>query len=193
MSDFYLYFQIGIKHVLDWNGYDHVLFLAVLAAPYLFKDWKRILLLVSFFTVGHTVSLLLSVFGLLTAKGNFIELLIPITIAITAIYNIFTAGKTQKNNSINLVSIITLGFGIVHGLGFSNYFKNLLSGSATSKLLPTLEFALGIEAAQIIVVLSVLLLAYIVQNFFKFSKRDFVLVVSSIVLGVVMPMIIERW
>ncbi len=192
MSDFYLYFQVGIKHVLDWNGYDHVLFLAVLAAPYLFKDWKRILLLVSFFTIGHTISLLLSVFGLLTAKGNFVELLIPITISITAIYNIFTAGKTPKNKSINLVSIITLGFGIVHGLGFSNYFKNLLSGTAINKLIPTLEFALGIEAAQIIVVSSVLLLAYIVQTIFKFSKRDFVLVISSIVLGIVIPMIIER-
>ncbi|KAF2331008.1 MULTISPECIES: HupE/UreJ family protein [Flavobacterium] len=191
MSQFWIYFQIGLKHVLDINAYDHVLFLIALTVPYLFKDWKRIFLLVSIFTVGHTLALILSVYGIIAIKVNTVEFLIPITILITALYHLFTAGKTSKNDSINLVFFITLFFGIIHGLGFSNYFKTILGGSATSKLLPLGEFALGIEAAQLIVVFVVLVISYIVQTVFRFSKRDWALVMSAFVIGVVIPMIIE--
>jgi hypothetical protein len=190
MSDFLIYFQIGLKHVLDIHAYDHVLFLIALAVPYSFNDWKRILLLVTVFTLGHTTALFLSVFGIVSVKVNLVELLIPITILITALYNLFTAGKASKNDSINLIFIITLFFGIIHGLGFSNYFKSILGGSPSSKLLPMAEFALGIEAAQIIVVFVVLILSYIVQTVFRFSKRDWTLVMSAFVIGVVLPMII---
>jgi hypothetical protein len=89
------------------------------------------------------------------------------------------------------VAIVTLFFGIIHGLGFSSYFKSILPGDATDKLLPLLEFALGIEAAQILVVFIVLILSYIVQTFFRFSKRDWALVMSAFIIGVVLPMIIE--
>ena len=191
MSQFWIYFQIGLKHVLDINAYDHVLFLIALTVPYLFKDWKRIFLLVSIFTVGHTLALILSVYGIIAIKVNTVEFLIPITILVTALYHFFTAGKTSKNDSINLVFFITLFFGIIHGLGFSNYFKTILGGSATSKLLPLGEFALGIEAAQLIVVFVVLVISYIVQTVFRFSKRDWALVMSAFVIGVVIPMIIE--
>ncbi|WP_281231713.1 HupE/UreJ family protein [Flavobacterium gelatinilyticum] len=191
MSQFWIYFQIGLKHVLDINAYDHVLFLIALTVPYTFKDWKRILILVSVFTIGHTIALILSVFGIVTIKVNLVEFLIPITILITALYHLFTAGKTSKNDSINLVFFITLFFGIIHGLGFSNYFKTILGGSATSKLLPLGEFALGIEAAQLIVVFIVLVISYIVQTVFRFSKRDWALVMSAFIIGVVIPMIIE--
>lgn len=191
MSQFWIYFQIGLKHVLDINAYDHVLFLIALTVPYLFKDWKRIFVLVSIFTVGHTLALILSVYGIIAIKVNTVEFLIPITILITALYHLFTAGKTSKNDSINLVFFITLFFGIIHGLGFSNYFKTILGGSATSKLLPLGEFALGIEAAQLIVVFVVLVISYIVQTVFRFSKRDWALVMSAFVIGVVIPMIIE--
>ena len=193
MSDFYVYFQIGLKHVLDWNGYDHVLFLMVLSCTSTFKEWKKVLILVSFFTFGHTLSLLLSVFGVIVAKAYFIELLIPITIFFTAFYNILTIKKFNKNNSISMVSAITLLFGVVHGLGFSAYFKNLLSGSNSDKIYPTLSFAIGIEAAQILIVFVVLLLAYFAQSVFRVSKRDFVLVLSSVVIGVVLPMIYDRF
>lgn len=191
MSEFWIYFQIGLKHVLDIHAYDHVLFLIALTVPYSFKDWKRILLLVSVFTIGHTLALILSVFGIIAVKVNIVEFLIPITILITAFFYLFTAGKTSKNESINLVFFITLFFGIIHGLGFSNYFKGILGGTATSKLLPLGEFALGIEAAQIIVVFVVLILSYIVQTVFRFSKRDWTLVMSAFVIGVVIPMIIS--
>ncbi len=191
MSEFWIYFQIGLKHVLDIHAYDHVLFLIALAVPFSFKDWKRIVLLVSLFTIGHTMALLLSVYGIIAIKVNVVELLIPITILITALFNLFTAGKSSKKESINLVFFITLFFGIIHGLGFSNYFKTILGGSANSKLIPLGEFALGIEAAQIVVVFVVLVLSYIVQTVFRFSKRDWTLVLSAFIIGVVLPMIIE--
>ncbi|PRZ24946.1 HupE/UreJ family protein [Flavobacterium granuli] len=192
MSQFWIYFQIGLQHVLDIKAYDHVLFLIALAIPFSFKDWKRIVLLVTLFTVGHTMALLLSVMGIIVIKVNVVELLIPITILITALFNLFTAGKSNKKESINLIFFVTLFFGIIHGLGFSNYFKSLLGGSASSKLLPLAEFALGIEAAQIIVVFVVLILSYIVQTVFRFSKRDWTLVMSAFVIGVVLPMIIDN-
>lgn len=191
MSAFWIYFEIGVRHVLDLFAYDHVLFLIALTVPYSFKDWKRLLLLVSLFTVGHTMALLLSVFGVMIIKGNLVEFLIPITILIVAFFNLFTARKSSKNESISVVILITLFFGIIHGLGFASYFKSLLGGSSQSKLLPLSEFALGIEAAQIIVVFVVLILSYIVQTFFRFSKRDWILVMSSFIIGVVLPMIIE--
>lgn len=191
MSAFWIYFEIGVRHVLDLFAYDHVLFLIALTVPYSFKDWKRLLLLVSLFTVGHTMALLLSVFGVIIIKGNLVEFVIPITILIVAFFNLFTARKSSKNESISVVILITLFFGIIHGLGFASYFKSLLGGSSQSKLLPLSEFALGIEAAQIIVVFVVLILSYIVQTFFRFSKRDWTLVMSSFIIGVVLPMIIE--
>ena len=191
MSEFWIYFQIGLKHVLDIHAYDHVLFLIALTTPYLFKDWKRILLLVSVFTIGHTLALLLSVYGIIAIKVNTVEFFIPITILITAVFNLFTAGKTSKNDGLNLVFFVTLFFGIIHGLGFSNYFKTILGGSPSSKLLPLGEFALGIEAAQLVVVFVVLIISYIVQTVFRFSKRDWALVMSAFIIGVVVPMIIE--
>jgi hypothetical protein len=191
MQEFWIYFQIGLKHVLDIHAYDHVLFLIALAVPYSFKDWKRIVLLVTLFTIGHTMALMLSVFGIVAIKVNVVELLIPITILITALFNLFTAGKSSKKESINLIFFITLFFGIIHGLGFSNYFKSILGGDAASKMLPLAEFALGIEVAQITVVFVVLILSYIVQTIFRFSKRDWTLVMSSFIIGVVIPLIVE--
>ena len=191
MSEFWIYFQIGLKHVLDIHAYDHVLFLIALAIPFSFKDWKRVVLLVTLFTIGHTMALMLSVFGIIAIKVNVVELLIPITILITALFNLFTAGKSSKKESMNVVFFITLFFGIIHGLGFSNYFKSILGGDAASKVLPLSEFALGIEAAQIVVVFVVLIVSYIVQTVFRFSKRDWTLVMSAFIIGVVIPLIIE--
>lgn len=191
MSEFMIYLEIGLRHVLDINAYDHILFLVALTVPYAFKDWKKVLILVSVFTLGHTLALLLSVFEIVTIKASLVEFLIPITILCTAIYNLFTSGKSAKKDNISVTGFITLFFGIIHGLGFSNYFKTILGGSAGDKMLPLLEFALGIEVAQIIVVLIVLILSFIVQNFFRNSKRDWILIVSSIIIGVVIPMLIE--
>lgn len=192
MSEFWVYFQIGLHHVLDIQAYDHVLFLMALVIPFTFKDWQRILLSVTIFTIGHTAALVLSVYHIVVVKANLVEFLIPITILLTAIYNLITVGKSTKKDRINWVFMITLFFGVIHGLGFSNYFNTLLGGTSSSKLLPLLEFALGIEGAQMAVVIAVLVVAYLVQCVFKFSRRDWILVGSAFVIGVVMPMIIEN-
>jgi hypothetical protein len=191
MSEFWIYFEKGLRHILNLFAYDHILFLIALTVPYASKDWKRLLLLVTIFTVGHTLSLMLSVFGVIIIKGNLVEFLIPITILIVAFFNLFTAGKSSKQESISVIGFVTLFFGIIHGLGFAGYFKTVVGGSPQSKLLPLTEFSLGIESSQIIVVFIVLILSYIVQNFFRFSKRDWTLVMSAFVIGVVLPMIIS--
>jgi len=120
---------------------------------------------------------------------EIVEFLIPLTIFITAIYNIFSVKKAHK--SIKITSFFSLIFGLIHGLGFSSYFKILVDASE-DKLLPLLEFALGIEFAQFIIVSFILLLSFIVLNIFKRSRRDWILIISSIVIGIVIPMLIER-
>lgn len=191
MSEFWIFFEKGLRHILNIYAYDHILFLIALTVPFAFKDWKRLLLLVSVFTLGHTLSLLLSVYGLIYVRGNIVELIIPITILIVALFHLFTAGKSSKKESISVILFVTLFFGIIHGLGFAGYFKTLLANSPKSKLLPLLEYALGIEASQILVVFVVLIVSYIVQTVFRFSKRDWTLVMSSFIIGVVLPLIIQ--
>jgi hypothetical protein len=192
MTEFWVYFNIGLQHVLDIHAYDHVLFLMALVIPFTFKDWKKILFSVTLFTIGHTAALLLSVYQIVVIKANLVEFLIPITILLTSIYNLIGVGKSTKKGRNPWFLIITLFFGIIHGLGFSNYFNSLLGGRSYSKLAPLLEFAVGIEAAQITVVIIVLILAYIVQSVFKFTRRDWILVGSAFIIGVVLPMIIEN-
>ena len=192
MPDFWLYFYLGLNHVLDINACDHVLFLTVLTVPYAFKDWREVLLLVTLFTIGHTTALLLSVYGVLSINSTTVEFLIPVTILATALYNLFTASrKAAKGGSINFTALITLFFGLIHGLGFSNYFKIIIS-SSDKKLLPLLEFALGIEGAQLIVVLAVLLISYILQGALHQQKRDWVLITSAFVAGMAVPMILSN-
>ena len=96
MQEFLIYFNMGLKHVLDITAYDHVVFLIALLIPYTFKDWKRVFLLVSLFTLGHTFALILSVFGIVSISITLVEFFIPITILITALYHLFTAGKSGK-------------------------------------------------------------------------------------------------
>ncbi len=187
MSQFWFYFQLGLEHVLDWNAYDHILFLVVLVAAYSFAEWKRVLWLVTIFTLGHALSLFLSVYEIVTVNTGWVEMLIAITILVTAIYNIMTAKKKASQKNVNVLYFATAFFGIIHGLGFSYYFKRIVL--TESKLLPLLEFTLGIETAQIIVVLAVLILGFIFQNFFRINKRDWILVLSSIVIGVILPIL----
>ncbi|MCX2681272.1 HupE/UreJ family protein [Galbibacter sp. EGI 63066] len=190
MDQFWFYFKLGLNHVLDINAYDHVLFLVVLTVPYTFSNWKRVLWLVTMFTLGHTLSLILATYGVVSVNSKWVECLIPITILVTAVFNIFTAGKGAKKEKFGLTFFVALFFGLIHGLGFSTYFKQIVA-SASNKMVPLLEFALGIEGAQVIVVLLVLVLAFVFQSIFRFNKRDWVMVISSIVVGFVIPMMIE--
>lgn len=190
LENFWFNVEYGINHVLDIKAYDHVLFLIVLTVPYLFKDWKRVFLLVSMFTLGHTLSLVLASYGMVSVNATIVEFLIPITILIVALFNVFTSGKGAQKEKVGVLFLSTLFFGLIHGLGFAREFKMLL-GDSDSKLLLLLEFALGIEIAQIIIVFIVLFLGYLVQTIFRFSKRDWIMVISAIVVGLVIPMILN--
>jgi hypothetical protein len=189
-DNFWFNVQYGMNHVLDINAYDHVLFLLVLTVPYMFKDWKRVLLLVSMFTLGHTLSLVMAVYGIITVNAKLIEFLIPITILIVALYNVFTAGKKAQSEKVGILFLSTLFFGLIHGLGFAREFK-MFVGRSDSKLLPLVEFALGIELAQLIIVFVVLFLGFLCQTIFRFSKRDWIVVLSAVVVGLVIPMLIH--
>lgn len=190
MDEFWFNVTYGLNHVLDLNGYDHVLFLMVLAVPYMFKDWKRVLILVSLFTLGHTLSLFLAAYDVVSVNGTLVEFLIPVTILVAAVYNIFSSGKSSKSGKVNLLMFSALFFGLIHGLGFAREFRMFI-GQTDEKFVPLVEFALGIEIAQVIVVFIVLFLGFLFQTLFRFSKRDWVLVLSSIVVGLVLPMIFE--
>lgn len=190
LDNFWFNVEYGINHVLDINAYDHVLFLLVLTIPYIFKDWKRALLLVTMFTLGHTLSLVLAVYGVVSVNATIVEFLIPITILVIAVFNILTAGKGAQKEKVGVLFLSTLFFGLIHGLGFAREFQMLL-GDTDNKLVLLLEFALGIELSQVIIVFLVLFLGYIVQTIFRFSKRDWIMVISAIVVGLVIPMILN--
>ena len=192
MSQFWLYLQLGLEHVLDWQAYDHILFLVVLVASYTFLGWKRVLWLVTIFTLGHTLSLFLSVYEIVIVDSSWVEFLIPVTILVTAIFNIVNAKKKENKNNVSVLYFTTAFFGVIHGLGFSTYFK-MISAGMESKILPLLEFALGIEIAQVIVVVVVLILAFIFQNMLGISRRDWILVISSIVIGIILPILQENY
>lgn len=192
MSQFWLYFRLGLEHVLDWNAYDHILFLIVLVASYSFHAWKRVFWLVTIFTLGHTLSLFLSVYEIVLVDTAWVEFLIPITILVTAVFNMVNAKKKESKNNISILYLTTAFFGIIHGLGFSTYFKMIASGTE-SIFLPLLEFALGIETAQIIVVLCVMIIGFILQNMLRVKRRDWILVVSAVVIGVILPILKENY
>lgn len=191
MSEFWLYFNLGLEHVLDWNAYDHILFLIVLVAAYSFSSWRRVLSLVTIFFLGHTVALFLSVYQVVSISSKWIELLIAVTILVTALFNLFTAKRKEKQLNAGLLYFSTGFFGLIHGFGFSTFFK-MVAGNQETKFLPLIEFALGIEAALIIVAFVVLLFSFIFQNFIRVSRRDWILVTSSMVIGVILPILREN-
>ena len=188
MDSLIFFLKEGLFHVLDWNAYDHVLFLVALAVVYDFKNWKKLIWLISLFTMGHTLSLILAAYKIVSVDTKWIEFLIPVTIIITAVVNILYVKNTTKQLKTNTNLVFALFFGLIHGLGFSGYFKMII-GTSESKFLPLLEFALGVEIAQIIVVLIILILGFIFQTLFRFSKRDYILIISSIVIGIVLPIL----
>ena len=188
MDNFIFFLREGLFHVLDWNAYDHILFLIALAVVYDFKNWKKVLWLISLFTLGHTLSLILAAYKIVSVSSEWIEFLIPVTILITAVVNVFYAKNSSKKVKTNINLFFAIFFGLIHGLGFSSYFK-ILIGTSDNKLIPLLEFALGIEIAQIVIVIVILIVGFIFQTFFRFSKRDWILIISSIVIGLVLPML----
>jgi len=191
MQDFWLYFQLGRDHIADWKGYDHIMFVAALCLRYLLKDWRKVLVLVTAFTIGHSITLALSVLNYVTVSVKWIEFLIPITIVITAISNIWQK-DFQFKTRFPLIYFFALFFGLIHGLGFSNYLKSLL-GKTTNIVAELLAFNLGLEFGQILIVLLVLFVSWICITLLKFSRREYLLFLSGAIFGVAFLMAIERF
>lgn len=191
MQDFPLYFELGWQHILNWKGYDHILFVIVLCGAYTLTDWKRVLLLVTAFTIGHSITLALSVLKVITVKTNLIEFLIPVTILVTAASNIF-GGKSSRPKGVQLKYILALFFGLIHGMGFSNYLNSLL-GKSTNIVAELFAFNIGLEFGQIIIVTGILLISFILINIFKVKKWNWNFFLSSAIFGISFIMAAERW
>lgn len=191
-DDFWFNLKLGLFHVLDWNAYDHILFLIALVAAYSVTQGKRVFWLVTIFTIGHTLSLVLAAYDIISINSNWIEFLIPVSILFTAVYNIIFAKKNIDKTKVNALYGFTLFFGLVHGFGFSSYF-NMVSQSAENKLLMLIEFAIGVELSQLFIVIPVLILAFIFQKAFNVSKKDWILILCSIVIGLCLPILKETW
>ncbi|MEX0288758.1 MAG: HupE/UreJ family protein [Flavobacteriaceae bacterium] len=188
MQEFWFYIELGFNHVMDLAAYDHILFLCALAIPFTFKQWKRVVLLATVFTVAHCLSLALSVYDVLNANVKIIEFLIPVTILFTAILNIFFAKTTWAFLSLYSHILATGFFGIIHGFGFSNYF-NMLMAEQETKLNPLLGFAAGIEISQLCIISVVLLITSSLPKLLGIKQLQFVMLASIIVALITIPML----
>lgn len=184
MSEFALYFHLGKEHILDYkNGYDHILFVLALCAVYLAHDWKKILILVTAFTIGHSITLALSTLRIISADPNLIEFLIPLTIFITAVSNVLKKNELAGSARIQINYVFALFFGLIHGLGFSNYLRAIL-GKDHSILSQLFAFNLGLEFGQVIVVAIFLVIAFVLVDLLKVNRRDWKMVLSSAIAGI---------
>lgn len=181
MSPFETYIRLGFEHIADFEGYDHMLFLLALIAVYSIRDWKPVLILVTAFTVGHSITLALAALKIVTVRSDVIEFLIPLTISITALQNLLPVRQMQKRR-LNIQYFLALVFGLIHGLGFSNYFTTLL-GREANITIPLLGFNLGLEAGQLLIVLVILLIYALLHGIFEVKKRDWTLVICSVALS----------
>ena len=192
MSDFALYFGLGKDHILDYvNGYDHILFVVALGAIYLVCDWKRILILVTAFTIGHSITLALATLQIISVKTNLIEFLIPLTIFITAFSNLFRNEESISRQRIQTNYWLALFFGLVHGMGFSNYLRAIL-GKGQNIASPLLAFNIGLEFGQIIVVILFLAASFILVDLIGVSRRDWKMVLSSAIAGIALILMKDR-
>jgi len=191
MSTFQMYFNLGLTHIADFKGYDHILFIITLCAVYLISDWKKILILITAFTVGHSSTLVLATFNIVTIPGKWIEFMIPVTIFFTAIANIIQRKESFSRINHKFKYLMSLFFGLIHGLGFSNYLRALLISE--KKLAgPLFSFNLGIELGQLLIVASFLILGMIFINLLNARQREWNLVFSGAGLGVSIILIFER-
>ena len=192
MQDFFFYVKLGLSHVLDFAAYDHILFLMALSLPFAFNSWKKILLLVTIFTIAHCLSLYVSVFDIVFMDGDLIEFLIPITILATALFNLNYIRAKQADKSLVLHVFATAFFGLIHGFGFSNYFKMLMA-EEENKLVPLLGFAGGIEVAQVTIVLAVLAVNFLFLSVLRIKPTLFILTSSFLIILATIPMLIATF
>lgn len=191
MSVFELYIKLGIDHIADVQGYDHILFIIALTIVYPIRFWKKLLILVTAFTLGHSLTLLLATLNIIKIPTDVIEFLIPVTILLTAFMN-----TIQKSNKYQAVSHkfkygAALFFGLIHGMGFSNYLRSLLS-EEDNLLVPLLSFNIGIELGQIIIVLVILGLTILFVDFLGVKRREWNLIFSGGAMGISLILALER-
>lgn len=189
MQDFIFYFNIGWHHIINWEALDHLMFIAALSAIYLLKDWKQVLILVTAFTIGHSLTLALSVFDIIRFSSKWVEFLIPCTIVITAFTNLFQKKFTSRSIRINY--FLALSFGLIHGMGFANALRIMLARDQSFGW-DLLGFNLGLEAGQIVVVAILLVAAAVILNVFKVNRREWVIFLSAAVFSLALQMALER-
>lgn len=191
---FSTYFELGFDHILDIKAYDHILFIVALCAIYTISQWRDILILVTAFTIGHCMTLVLSGLKLVNVNADLVEFLIPLTILMTAIINILQkqptpSGIEKSNLKLKWNYVMALLFGLIHGLGFSNYFKALI-GQEENIVSVLLPFNLGVEAGQIIIVAIIMLVAWVVLDIFKAKQREWTLFISGAAAGIAVILMI---
>ena len=186
---FSIYLELGFDHISDLKGYDHILFIIALCAVFSVSDWKKILILVTAFTIGHSITLALSALHIINVSPYLIELLIPITILLTALQNFWL--KPEQHKRWNLSYFLALFFGFIHGMGFSNYFRSLL-GQEADIVLPLLAFNVGVELGQLCIVACIMLLNGLVVNLIKVRQQYWNYAVSAVAIVLSIMMIVER-
>jgi hypothetical protein len=191
VEQFSVFFGIGTEHILDWrNGYDHILFVVALCAVYVIGDWKRILILVTAFTLGHSITLALATLRIISFDSDLVEFLIPLTIMVTALANLFQKEDAIYERSIHLNYLFAAFFGLIHGLGFSNNLRDIL-GQSGNIVSPLLAFNLGLELGQIIIVGIFMALSFIAVDLFGVKRRDWKMIISSAITGMALILIKE--
>lgn len=189
MNDFSFYFQIGWGHIINKEALDHIFFIAALAAIYVIKDWKQVLILVTAFTIGHSITLALSTLRIVEVPSKWVEFLIPCTILFTALSNLFIKNFTPKSIRINY--FLALFFGLIHGLAFANTLRMIIAEDQ-SFALSMFSFSVGLELGQILIVLIILALSYLFINILKISRREWVIFISAAVFALALEMAIQR-
>ncbi|MBP7357190.1 MAG: HupE/UreJ family protein [Cloacibacterium sp.] len=189
MTDFLFYLQLGWEHIISSDALDHQLFILALVAIFSFKDLKKVLILVTAFTIGHSVTLALSAFDIIRFPSNWIEFLIPCTIVFTALDNLIFSKNVEKLIKLNY--FLALFFGLIHGMGFANSVRMMLA-QEQSITIPLFGFNVGLEIGQIAVVIIVLSIFYLLSTFLKLQKKHWILLVSAPILVVSLKMAIER-
>ena len=190
MDDFSFYFKIGWGHIINKEALDHIFFIAALAAIYVIKDWKQVLILVTAFTIGHTITLALSTLRIVDVPSKWVEFLIPCTIVFTAISNLFIKTFTPKSIRINY--FLALFFGLIHGLAFANTLRMIIAEDQ-SFALSMFSFSVGLELGQIMIVLIILIFSYLFINILKISRREWVIFISAAVFALALEMAVQRW
>ncbi|GIL21910.1 MAG: hypothetical protein BroJett042_04230 [Bacteroidota bacterium] len=191
VSEFALYFGLGKDHILDTNGYDHILFVIALCAVYLLHDWKKVLILVTAFTIGHSITLALATLNIVVFPGEVIEFLIPLTIFITAFTNVVKRDEVSSKAAIQINYVFALFFGLIHGLGFSNFLRELL-GKSQNIVTPLFAFNVGLELGQLIIVAIFLVAGFVLVQLVGVARRDWRLVISSAIAGMALVLMKDR-